>query len=782
MQKLDLRLIRMICYSKGQFISVTVVVAVALSIYILLNVTGVNLRNAINYYYEITKFNDIYVQLVKLPQGALEEVRTLPGIKEVQGRISVDVPLEVEDEDERVTIRLISLPEEEKINILYPIEGNAGNLGTDNVLLLEQFAEARNIQVGDMIYPMINGREYPLTVSGIVASGEFVYLMEDEQSILPAPEQFGVAYVNEEFARSVTGYRDSFNELLVLLQDQDQIDDQVDRLEEELDSYGVKRIIKREDQLSHSVLMQEVDGLEKMAQSIPLLFLVVAALIIFIMLSRIVQNDRMAIGILKALGYGNLSVLAHYTKYALLISLLGSLIGIGSGLLLTDPLSQVYAFYFNLPLIRNQIQYSYILNAFLLTAVFCVTAGFLGARPVLKILPADSLRPETPKSGKHILLEKIPFIWNKLSFSWKMVIRNIVRTKKRFAFLMLGLALSYAINTVPMYLAQIMPEIFHLQYQVFQKMDYAVEFTHPLHHRAVRELDQLIQADAIEGKLEYPFELTNGWLKETVTIIGIPGDSQVYHFFDQNQQPLILPDQGIVLTETLAQKLQVQVGDEITVKNFVPGRDDVNLEVGGIIRQYLGTNAYMELDYMGETLLDQNMITGVNILSSHDPKEKLKDVKNIAAVSSVADMKNLFLEYLDTMNLATYLYLLFGGILGFAVIYNGTTISIAERSKEFASLRVMGFDKKDIFKLLSMENLLMSVLAILLGIPLGIGMIQGVVHSFSSDMVTLPLILTPRIFIETIFATVVFVIIAQLAARNKIYRLDFIDALKSRIS
>ncbi len=347
---------------------------------------------------------------------------------------------------------------------------------------------------------------------------------------------------------------------------------------------------------------------------------------------------------------------------------------------------------------------------------------------------------------------------------------------------MLGLSLSYAINTVPMYLAEVMPEMFRLQYQEFQKLDYSVEFTHPLHQRAIRELDHLIPTDEIEGKLEYPFELTNGWLKKTVTIIGIPKDTKIYNFYDLHDYPLQLPDSGIILTETLARNLQVQEGDQITVKHFVPGREDISLKVSGIIRQYLGTNAYMELDYMGEALLDQDMITGVNILSAYNPKEDLKDVKNIASVNSTEDMKNLFWEYLDTMNLSVYLYLIFGGILAFAVIYNGTTISIAERNREFASLRVMGFDKKDIFRLLSMENLLMALLAILLGIPLGIGMIHVVVQSFSSDMISLPLILVPKIFILTLIATIVFVIIAQLAAREKIYRMDFIDALKSRIS
>ncbi|ATW28080.1 ABC transporter permease [Candidatus Formimonas warabiya] len=783
MKKLDIRLIRTIRQSKGQFISVAVIVAVALCIYMLFNMCAVNLKNAISNYYDLTNFNDIHVQLVKIPQGAIDALKGIDGIKEVQGRVSIDVPLRVKNADEKVNIRIISLPkDEEKINRLYWLGSHRAQIGNDNVVLLEQFAKARNIKPGDTISPFINGRVHQLTVSGIAASAEFVYLMENEQSLLPAPEKFGVAYVSEEFAQSVSGYQGSYNELLMTVNDPGKIDDIVDSVEKKLDKYGVKRIIKREDQLSNQMLTQEVDGIEKMAKTIPVLFLLVAALIIFIMLSRIVQNDRMGIGVLKALGYGNRSILSHYTKYALAIGILGSIVGIGGGILLSGPMIQVYALYFNIPIMKSEIYYFYMVNAFLLTAIFCMTAGILGARPVLRIMPADSMRPEAPKSGKRIMLEKIDIIWRHLSFSWKMVIRNALRTKGRFAFLVLGLALSYAINTVPLFEAEVFPQMFTVQYGEYQKMDYNIEFNQPLNKRVINEISHLIQASKVEPKLEYPFELKNGWRKKTVSIIGIPRNTSFYKFEDENNREVKLPEKGFFIGEGLAKTLKVNRGDKITIKNFVPGKEDLELKVSGIVKQYLGANAYMDLEAMEELLVDKEMITGVSLASQDDVKEKLKDVKNIGSINSLNDMKNAFLEYMDMMIISTRLYLLFGGLLGFAIIYNSTVISISERSMEFASLRVMGFDKKDVYRLVSKENFLMTGFALLLGVPLGIGMIKGIVNSFSTDMMTFPMMLTPKTFIYAALSTFLFVIIAQLAARKKIYRLNFIDALKSRIS
>jgi putative ABC transport system permease protein len=293
MNKLDVRLIRLIKNTKGQFISITVVVIVALSIFVAFNMTAVNLSNTVDYYYEITNFGDIFVQLVKIPHDDINKLKSIDGVEMVQGRISFDVPLRVEDEEEKVRVRIISVPDRgEQINSLYMLEGRNAGRELKSAVVIEQFAKARNIKVGDKIRPFINGKVHNLDVVGIAASSEYVYLMENEQSLLPAYEKFGVLYVSEGFAQSVSGFSGSYNEVLIKVGDGVKIDEVVELLEDELDRYGVKRIIKREDQLSNRMLAEEVSQLKKMSAVVPLLFLIVASIIIFVMISRMVKNDR----------------------------------------------------------------------------------------------------------------------------------------------------------------------------------------------------------------------------------------------------------------------------------------------------------------------------------------------------------------------------------------------------------------------------------------------------------------------------------------------------------
>lgn len=783
MKKLDVRLLRMIKNSKGQFISVVVIVIVGLSIFISFSTTAINMSNAVDYYYDETKLSHIHVQLMKIPQAAVQDIKAIEGITEVQGRVAFDVPIKTRDKDERVRIRIISLPPGGgSVNRLYSPEALPDLVKEDSLILIRQFAGARNIKPGDTIEPYINGRAHTMKVSGIASSSEFVYLMENEQSMMPAPDKFGVAYVSEEFAQSVYGYKGSYNELLIRVKDEDKIDDIADELGKKLDKYGIQRIIKREDQLSNKMVTEELRGIDTMAAAIPVLFLAVAGIIISIILSRIVNNDRMAIGVLKALGYSNMEVLFHYLKFALIIGLTGSILGIISGLLLAKLLTNIYVFYFEIPLLKVDIHYIYIIYSIILTSIFCIASGFVGARHVLGVMPADSMRPEPPKAGKHILLEKISFLWRRLSFSWKMVIRNIMRVKRRFMFLVLGLALAYAINTVPLYMGNSVTSMFSIQFGEFQKMDYVVELSRPMNENVIKDMARLLKDAKLEPRLEYPFELKNAWRKKTVSIIGIPRDTEFYEFTDVNNNIITLPQKGIFLTEFLAKALNVKKGDHITVNNFIPGKDDVSLEVKGIIRQYLGANAYMDIENMRETLTEKNMITGISAMSKEDLKTELEDARNISSVSSIGDMRKTFEEYLDTMVVSINVFMFFGGILGFVLIYNSTIISIAERRMELAALRVMGFDKKEIFWMLAKENSVMVVIAILLGIPLGIGMIQSMVQTFNTETYTLPLILTPDIFIKAALATVAFAVIAQLAALKKIHNLNFIDALKSRIS
>ena len=784
MKKLDVRLLRLIKNTKGQFISITIMIVLALTIYVSFSMVADNLNDSIFAYYEETHFADLFVEAVKVPQSAIDKLQQIEGVEKAQGRISSDVPLRVEDPNEKVRVRIVSLPEEEGINSVYILSGKENLVNEKAVMVLQQFAEARGMRPGDKIVPYIAGREYPLKISGIVGNPEYIYLMENEQALLPAPEKFGVIYVTEDFAQSVLGYQGSYNEVVIKIKSEykKQIDTIADQVEDELDKYGVKRAVKREVQLSHSMMMQEVEQLETMATAITLLFLMVSGVIINVILAKMVKNDRMSIGVMKALGYNNLKILAHYTKFSVLIGLTGS----GLGMLLSVPLSgaftQMYILYMNIPMFKMKIYQIYFVYGILLTTIFCIVSGLMGARSVLKIMPADAMRPEAPKAGGRIWLEKVKPVWKRISFSSKMVIRNILRNKRRAAFLMAGITLTYSITMIPIFMSSVWTNLFLLQYGEFQTMDYAVDFSGAAGRNAIRELSKVIDVKTIEPKAEVPFEIANGWRKKAVEVIGLPKDTEFYHFKNPDGDAIELSNSGIILSENIAKTLNVGVGDEILLKNYLPGKEDHTVMVKGITKQYLGANAYMNIETMGELLGEKGIVTGALLNSDDEVVSKLKNIKNIRQVQSVQDMKNSFLEFMDMMIYSIGVLMLFGGILGFAIVYNITTISINERIIEFASLRVMGFDKKEIYKMVTKENSVMTLMGILLGIPLGYGMCKSIAESLSTDLYSIPLIIDPSSYIITAAATLLFVALAQLATIKKIYGLNFMEALKNRIS
>ncbi len=783
MKKLNLRLLRLMKNSKGQVIAVTTVIVVGLLVYTALNMAALNMESTVNYYYEDTNFAHIYAKLVKMPAKAIKDFQNKYGIKLIEGRIVSDVPLKVEDKDEKVTVRIISAPKSKGgINSLVFNEGNPISDINNDVLVIKQFAEARNIKVGDIINPQIGGRVYNLTVKGIVSSPEFIYLMENEQTLLPQPDKFGVLYVSHEFARQSLGFKDSYNEVIIKLNDGIDEDKVKDKLEEELDKYGVKRIITREDQLSNRMLWEEITQLKKSSSSVPILFLVVASIILGVMISRMVKNDRTSIGVLKALGYNNLQIIAHYTKYSLVIGSVGAIIGTIGGMVLSGSMTKLYIQFFNIPMLKVNFYFRYILMAVLLSSIFCIAAGLFGGRKVLKILPAESMRPEPPKTGKRIFLEKIKIIWNRMSFSWKIVIRNIFRSKKRSAFIALGIALTFSISFVTFHLEEASYDIFAGHYGEFQQMDYNINFSKPLNKNVIKDIKNLIEADNIEGKIEYPFEISYGWKSKVVNIIGVYRNTKFYNFKNLKDESINLPKKGIVLSENLAKYLGVGKGDIISINTFIPGRDDINIEVREVIKQNLGINGYMNIDEMADKLLDKELITGVYVDTEYEVKDKLNNVKNISSVQSTQDLIDIFMEFMELTIYSIGIMLIFAGVLGFAIVYNSTIMGISERTLEFSSLRVMGFSKQEIYRIILKENFIMTILGIILGLPIGRVMVRSIEEAFSNDLYTFHTPISLKSYLFAALATIAFVILAQLSTLRKVYKLDFMEALKSRIS
>ncbi len=784
MKKLNLRMFRMIRHQLGQFLAVAAVIAVGLLMYTVMNMASVNLENSVNNYYESNRFADIYVELVRIPESAVDDVLNVDDVDTAQGRIVQDVPLDVDEKDSRVRIRLISTPPEgNTVNQLYSVKGSGRIRSDSEILVIELFAKARNLRLKDTLKPHVGGRSYSLAVQGVVTTPEYIYLMENEQSLLPDKKNFGVGFVSQDFAQRVLGYENSFNQVLVKAKPGTNLDLLKDKIEKKLKKYGIRRIYTRETQMSARIVEEEIKGNRKAGQVVPTIFLIVAASVMIIMIHRMVRNDRISIGILKAMGFTNLQIMGHYTLFSLLIGITGAVPGLLIGTWLAGVVAAMYASdFYNVPDMVGKIYPEYYIGALALALLFCFGAGMWGARSVIEITPADAMRPETPRSGQRIWMEGQKWLWSRISFTWKMTIRNISRSKRRFATVVFGIAITYAVTYIPLYLTNSSMDAFVEQYTVFQTMDYTLTFSRPIAASAVMDLKAIKGVKRVEPYDEFPFEIRNGWRTKVVNVVGLQEDTAFFHLKRPEGGVHSIPEDGILISESLARILKVDVGEKLIFKSFIPNRKDSAFKVMGLVRQTLGTNIYMSQKTMQRELLEPGWATGALVQGDNQVKGKLTEWKNVQTVQSSTELMTIFMEYMELSLASISLMVFFSFILGFAIVYNSTMMTINERLMEFSSLRVLGFGTGQIFGLLLKENILVTVLGILVGIPLGWEMIVITVQYYNNELYSFSAVPEAWSFVQAGALTLLFVVLAQGATYTRIRRLDFIEALKNRVA
>lgn len=783
MKKLNLRLLRLIGGSIGQFLAVVAVVTVGLLIYTAMGMAVRNLELSVESYYQASQFADVYVELTRIPESALEDVRRMDSVDVVEGRIVQDVSLEVKDPKERVRIRLMSVPSAgNAINRLNTVDGDGRLRQDQGILLIQHFADARGLRPGSTVNPHITGRTYGLEVQGIVTTPEYIYLMENEQSILPDKKSFGVGFVTQDFAQRAFGYGKSFNQVVIKAKPGTNLDLLKDRIEKKLKKYGIRRIYTRENQLSARIVEEEVRTDKKTAQVVPGIFLAVAAVIILVMVNRMVRNDRMIIGVFKALGYTGGEILMHYAGYALLIGLAGAVPALWLGTWLSQGIASMWLEFFDIPTLVARIYPDYYVGALVLTCTFCVGAGIWGGRSVLGIQPAQAMWPASPKAARRIWLEQIKWFWTRVPFTWKIAIRNMFRSKKRMLLIGAGIAVTYAVTLMPLYLSGSMSQLFLKQYTEFQNMDFTLTFAAPVDRQALRDLSGVPGIKRYEPLEDFPFEIHKGWRYKVVNVVGLQQNTEFYNLKDLKGTPLKPPKNGVLISESLARILEAEAGDKLVFKSFIPGREDVSLPIVGIVDQALGINAYLEIHQMQNELLEPGWVTGAMIRGDDRVRQELKAWKGILSIQSRQDLMEIYQEFMQLTLTSLGIMILFSFILGFAIIYNATMMTIHERKMEFSSLRVLGFGGNEIFALILKENGIIAVIGIAAGIPLGWYLIQAVAVFYSSELYTLKADYSPETFVLTAGITLLFVILSQGAAYERIRRLDFIEALKNRIS
>ncbi|HHY06396.1 MAG TPA: FtsX-like permease family protein [Clostridia bacterium] len=774
--------------NKGTYFACVVIITMGLMVFTSFSIVVDNLYSAQKNFYLQQNFADGFAEVEAMPLSEVKKLKAIEGIKEIEGRLSKEVRVLTSDSKENVYLRLFSLDPEQTnpINGVLLEKGTPLAKDTLNIWLDSKFFAANNLALNDSLEIIAQGKKRNLRIVGTGSSPEFIYALRNTSDLFPSPETFGIAYLPNEIMKTLFAEHSAVNNLVFTLQPGADYQDVEARLQTELKLYGLKSIYPRKDQVSHLLLTQELTQLEGMSKTLPLIFLAVACMILYIMLKRMIEKQRGQIGILKAFGYTQGEILWHYLSFALVIGFCGGALGGISGILLSTPLTALYEMFFNIPGLRSGFSLSYLLSSILLTLIFTLFAGYQGCKGVLSLEPAEAMRPPAPPTGKTIFLEKFSLFWQALTVQGKMSLRNMIRHPGRTIFLFLGIMFTFSLVGSPWSMWDLSEKMLFDQYEKIETYDVKINLTQPLPQQQVeRELSRFPGVKTVESRAEIPVTLKNNWHKKEVVLLGLPANSALYKIRDKKGQQIEPPRKGILLSERLAQLLGAKVGTHLSLESLMAKNPDQEktVEVTGIIPQYIGLNAYMELSSL-QKLLAQGKITTSLMLCLDEQSLSLlqREYSNSTVIAGIEDKKKLLQqskELMASFSGTIYIFLLIGLIIGFAIIYNISLTTVSERNRELASMMVLGMTPQEVLAVITFEQWFISIFAMLAGIPLSKLFLISMNQSINNDLFTMPTNLNSTAILAGFLVTIACIRIAQWTAFRKIKQISLATALKA---
>lgn len=782
---LDRKLWRDLTRLKGQAVAVALVMACGLSMLIMARSLIFSLESTRSEYYRAHRFAEVFVHLKRAPLAILEQVRRIPGVAVAQPGLSVQVTLDIPGLDEPASGNVRSLPDfgEPELNRLFLRRGQWMKPGSRReVLVGEAFAEANGLQPGDRIALLLNGRRQSFRIAGIVLSPEFIFESRPGAA-LPDNRTYGVFWMPyEELAYAFDLYG-AFNYLTLALEPaagERAVITAVDRL---LENFGGRGAYGRADHPSHIRVSDEIGILRALSVAFPLVFLSVAAFMTNAVLSRLLNLQREQIAILKAFGFLNRQIVLHYLKFAFVMVAAGTVLGGFGGAFLGRQLVGLYKKFFRFPELAFQLDRQVFVAALTLSAVAAVLGVLSSVRRAARLPPAEAMRPEPPANYRPALLERTG-IAHLFTHSFRIAVRNLERRPVQGFFTVAGLALAIGIMIVPNCFRDSVAVVLGFQWDVIQRQDITVGLIQPAGSRARHAFAHLPGAVSVEAFRTAAARIRFQHHSRTIGIQGQPRDSQHSRVIAAGNRQLTLSSEGLIVSAKLAEVLGAKVGDELLVEFLEGRRLQRTVRLVGLAEDLAGITAYMELAGLNRLLGEGDVVTGASFtVDGARRAEFLRALKAVPRVSWVAVKETLRENFATTtaqhINMIQMIYLTFATVVAFGVVYNNARISLAERSRELATLRVIGFSQREVGAVLVTELVILALLAVPLGLLIGTGFATGIVQQVNTETVRLPLVFTVRNYAFAVMVVSIASTLSGLLVLRRLNELNLVGALRA---
>lgn len=782
---LDRKLLRDLWRMCGQALAVALMAACGIAAFVTMRSGYEALIASQQIYYEQNRFADVFVSLKRAPATVLQRISTIPGVNEVHGRVVMDASLDVPGLDEPASGRLVTLPEVAGtgLNRVYLRQGRLPHyLARNEVLVSEAFAAANHLRPGDTLSAVINGRKERLRITGIAISPE--YLNEIKGSSFPDNRRFGVMWMDHDALAGAVNMRDGFNDVAISLAPGASEQQVIDRLDFLLKPYGAFGAYGRKDQVSHSFLSNELAQSRVSSTVIPAIFLAIVAFLTNNILLRLTMLQRSQIALLKSFGYADAVVASHYIKFALIIVVSGSLGGIALGTWMGQGLAALYARFYHFPHLAFSLSAFTISVALLSGAAAALAGAWLAVRRILRLRPAEAMRPEAPARFRPGPLERLGF-QRYMSVPLRMVLRNLERKPLKAVLSVLGLAMAASLLVTGQYTFDALNEIIRIQFRTAQRDDLMLSFNEARDISVVHELAALPGVTRVEPFRAASVRLRHFHHAKKTIIFGLSAQQELRRILDERERPIALPPEGIVLTTKLADILGVAVGDRLLVEFMDGQRRQTHVPIVQIVDEPIGIFAYMDIAALARLAVEPLTLNGAYLAADAARHQALyKTLKDIPAVSSVTLREATLRSFLDTiaenMRINTLVLVSFACVIAFGVVYNAARIALSEHALELASLRILGFTQAEVGRMLLSEQALLVAAAVPLGCLLGYELAALLSILLSQELFRIPLVVSTRTFILSAGVVVFSALASGALVWHKVQRLDLIEVLKAR--
>lgn len=785
MRVLDIKLSRDLRRLWAQALAVALVVAGGMATLIMAVGSYRSLEETRTAYYERYRFADVFASVRRAPKGLVERIAEIPGVAAVDARVVKLALLDIPNFREPATGRVISLPDgvEPLLNRLYVRVGRLPQPESSNeVAINEGFAKAHGLMPGARFSAVLNGKRREVTVVGIALSPEFVYAIGPADRV-PDDTRFAIVWMSEKTLASVYDLKGAFSSVNLKLRRGASEPEVIRRLDALLDRYGGLAAHGRRDQTSHAYLDHGLDMLSNMSRTLPPIFLLVAAFLINLTLSRVVALEREQIGLLKAVGYGNWAVAAHYIKFVAVVVLIGVAIGGAAGTWLGAYVTGVFGAFFHFPF----LVFAQSADVYVLGAALSLAAAFVGAarslREAARLPPAVSMQPPAPWRVRRVLpgfasreLLPQPFV---------MMLRNIVSHPIRAALTAFGMALAVGILALSLGMNGIMDELANVTYFVAERQDATIGFFETKSRDVVHAVARLPGVVAVEPSRDVPVRIRKGTLERRVLLSGRPRGADLNRVIDTSLRPVAMPDVGLAISRYLGKLLDAGVGDQVELDLLEGRRRTVALPIVALIEDYYGIRAMMDADALARILREKPSADSANVSVDASKRDLLYDaLKRMPTVSGLAlrnaSLANFRSQMAVVITTMASIYTVLAAIIAFGVVYNGARIALSERARELASLRVLGFSSAEVKRILFLELAGLTLLAQPPGWAVGYGLAWIMVQQLQGEVMRAPLVMENLTFVAASGIVIVAAILSGLVVAARVQRLDLVSVLKTR--